>query len=59
MKKRYCIFIVSYSGKTKLYWNRILQAWTENIGSASPFTEDEVKNSLPFAAKYEDFPEVI
>lgn len=39
---RFRLFIVSYSGSTKLYWNRLLNAWVEHKGIASPYTEEEI-----------------
>ncbi len=54
--KTYNVFILSYDGKTKLYYNRILAAWSHHRGNASPFfEEDDAKflEHLPFGMKKE------
>ena len=42
----YNICIESYSRKVKLYWNRMLNTWTEFKENASPFSADEIDNAL-------------
>lgn len=37
-----CVYILSYSGKVKLYWNQILRAWVDSKGNASPFHQNEL-----------------
>ncbi len=55
-RQKYRIYIISYSGKVKLYWNRILQAWVDYEGNASPFKSTEL-NKLPFAVRSEPMPD--
>lgn len=46
MEQVYNLYIASYSGKVKLYWNRILGAWVEFKSGASPIKESELRMAM-------------
>ena len=54
--KKYNLYIISYDGKVRLYWNRILKAWTSHKGNASPYLYSEILEltniaSIPYGVR--------
>lgn len=49
---KFHLFILSYDGKTKLYFNRMLNAWVPSKGNASPYSEEFGDNGIDYARPY-------